>query len=427
VLCLALVVAGAIALVVVSTFSPGHRVTSSPPSTQAGSGPGAPTVVAAQALLDRHGAAVRNRDRSAFLADVDGSTAAAPYRGAQAEMFDNLVPVPLAAWSYQVSAPVTGGSVLGDAAARYHAPVLIARVALSYQLRGIDPAPTTHDAWLTFVRRSGHVRIVSDSDLADQGGQSWRGPWDFGPVSVYRGAACLILAHPGFATRLAGLATEVAASVHAVTAVWGTGWAQQVAIFVPDTQGELQAVLGGPAGPDVAAQTLGDPSNPHTGLRVLLDPDAQTRLSDTGLRIVLRHEITHVAAWSVTTDTMPTWLVEGFADYVGNLDSGQAIPVAASELRTLVRAGKLPAGLPTSADFANGGAQLPQIYEQAWLACRLIAATAGQPGLVRLYHLVADAKETPDAALDSTLRSVVHMSLAQFTARWRGYLRTELQ
>lgn len=433
--CLGLVVAAALALTVVATSSKrgAHHGPSTAPgsgaSAPAGSGPGAPTIEAVQALLDRHGADVLRRDRRAFLDDLDTGAGASAYRTAQAAMFDNLADVPLAAWTYRVSAPVTAGSALSDAAARYHAPVLIARIAFSYQLRGFDLAPTEHDIWLTFVRRSGQARIVSDSDLVDQGGQSWHGPWDFGPVGAYRGARCLVLAHPAYATRVAGLAAEVDAAVGAVTAVWGPGWARQAVVFVPDSADELRAVLGGPTGSastDVAAQTLGDPSNPRAGVRVVLDPTAQTQLSPLGLRIVLRHELSHVAAWTVTTDAMPTWLVEGFADYVGNLNSGQSVPVAAAELRALVRAGRVPAALPTGTDFADAGSALPRVYEQAWLACRLIATlpgTGGSAGLVRLYRLAAP----PGADFDDALRTVVHMSLAQFTARWRQYLQAELR
>jgi hypothetical protein len=222
---------------------------------------------------------------------------------------------------------------------------------------------------------------------------------------------------------VAGLAAEIDAAISAVTAVWGPGWAQRVVVFVPDTAAELSAVLGGPVGTDVAAQTLGDPSNPRTGLRVVLDPSGQAQLSPLGLRIVLRHELTHVAAWTVTSEAMPSWLVEGFADYVGNLDSGQPVPVAASELGALVRAGRVPSALPTGTDFAAAGPALPRVYEQAWLACRLIAQLAGRAGLVRLYHLAA----APGASIGDALRTVVHMSLAQFTARWRQYLQDELR
>jgi hypothetical protein len=197
-------------------------------------------------------------------------------------------------------------------------------------------------------------------------------------------------------------------------------------VFVPDTADEVQAVLGGPPGTDTAAQTIGDPNNPRTGLRVMLDPDASTRLSPTGLQIVLRHEITHVAAWSVTNQNVPTWLVEGFADYVGNRDSGQPVTVAAAELRARLRTGRVPATLPTTADFDQAGSRLPAVYEQAWLAGRLIASLAGPAGLVRVYHLVAATTGSPDAGVDHALRTVVHMTLGQFTARWQQYLRTEL-
>lgn len=429
--CAALAVAAIAALAVVSSpahHRPAHPRTGAPSSLAdaRGSGTGAPTVAAVQALLERHGADVVHRDRAEFVADLDPDPAAASYRKAQTAMFDNLADVPLAAWSYRVSAPVTGGDVLGRAAARYHAPVLIARIAFSYQLRGVDPSPTEHDDWLTFVRRGGHVRIASDADLADQGGSSWHGPWDFGPVSVYRGAACLLLAHPGDVTELAGLAAVVDAAVTAVTAVWGPDWSRRVAVFVPATAGELQAVLGGPPGTDTAAQTIGDPNNPRTGLRVVLDPDAGTRLSPIGLRIVLRHEITHVAAWSATNQNLPTWLVEGFADYVGNLDSGQPVTVAAAELRAQLRSGPVPAALPSTADFDQAGTRLPAVYEQAWLACRLIASLAASAGLVRVYHLAAATTGSPDDGVDHALRTVVHMTLGQFTARWQQYLRTEL-
>lgn len=434
--CLALVVAAAVALAVVATSST-HRTERAGSPAPAGAGgtdgpdgslPGAPTVGAVQAMLDRHGADVVHRDRKDFLADLDTGAAASRYRAQQAAMFDNLAGVPLVAWTYRVSAPVTGGSVLHDASARYRAPVLIARIALGYQLRGYDPAPTEHDVWLTFVRRAGQVRIVSDSDLAEQGGQSWHGPWDFGPVGVYRGAHCLVVSHPAYATQVAGLASDVDAAVSAVTAVWGRAWRQSVVVFVPDSADELSAVLGGSGtgGTDIAAQTIGDPGNARTGLRVVLDPAGQARLSPLGRRIVVRHEITHVAAWAVTSDAVPTWLVEGFADYVGNLDSGQLVPVAAAELRAQVRAGRVPAALPTDEDFATAGAALPRVYEQAWLACRLIASlpgTGGSAGLVRLYHAAA----APGTDFNSALRTVVHMSLTQFTARWRQYLQAQLR
>ena len=65
-------------------------------------------------------------------------------------------------------------------------------------------------------------------------------------------------------------------------------------------------------------------------------------------------------------------------------------------------------------------------YEQAWLACRLIAQRAGQAGLVRLYRLVGASASAPDAAVSSAMHSVLQESPAQFTRRWRAYLLEQL-
>ncbi|MBV9822720.1 MAG: hypothetical protein JO144_10815, partial [Actinobacteria bacterium] len=136
---------------------------------------------------------------------------------------------------------------------------------------------------------------------------------------------------------------------------------------------------------------------------------------------------THIASRAVTSDEMPAWLVEGFADYVGNLDSGLPVPVTAAELAADVKAGRLPAKLPSDAAFSTGSA-LPQAYEQSWLACRLVADRVGAAGLVKLYRTVATAAAgNPATALATGLRQVLHTDVARFTADWRSYLVRELR
>ena len=78
---------------------------------------------------------------------------------------------------------------------------------------------------------------------------------------------------------------------------------------------------------------------------------------------------------------MPTWLIEGFADYVGNLGSGQPVPAAArSWLPRCAGAGAGRAADRGRLRQHATPAGCPQAYEQSWLACRLIAgATASRP------------------------------------------------
>jgi hypothetical protein len=164
------------------------------------------------------------------------------------------------------------------------------------------------------------------------------------------------------------------------------------------------------------------------GARIVLNPTNLSRLDPAGRRLVVQHELTHIASRAQTSDQMPTWLIEGFADYIGNLDSGRAVPAIASELAAEVRKGTVPAQLPTAADFDGDNPRLPQAYEESWLACRLIAATVGQHGLVTFYRAVgAAAGSTPATAVATGLRDLLHTSVPAFTARWRAYLQSQLR
>jgi hypothetical protein len=390
-----------------------------------GSGPGAPTLAQVTAVLARHADAVRQHSGAAFLADVDTAAAAASFRTRQQAQIANLAAVPLRSWRYAVSASVTDRAVLSASAKRLGAPVLIVHLSLSYALAFVDAHPSAQDLWWTFVRRDGRVVIAADRDLAGSGGTSWTGPWDYGPVVSVRGAASLVLGHPSRSAQLPGIAAAVDEAVPAVTAVWGTGWARRVAVLVPGSDAELQALVGtGTALTDISAVAVLDSGD--TGARLVLNPDTLDALSPTGLRIVIRHEVTHIASAADTSPSSPRWLVEGFAEYVANLGTGQSVAVAARELRAGVARGRLPGALPTDAAFGSRGAGLAQLYEQAWLACRLLAARAGPSGLVRFYRLVGASPYAPAAAVAAALRTVLHESTAAFTAQWRRYLSEQL-
>ena len=400
------------------------RSTSAP-----GSGPGAPSFAQAQVLLDQHASDVLKRDRSAFLGDLDSASSDKTFRANQLASFDNLSQVPLAAWSYSLAVPVNGALENAAAAKRYGAPVLIARVDFHYALRDVDPAPATYQLYLTFVRRDGRVRLASDADVQETGGSSWHGPWEFGPILARRGAASLVLAHPAHASDLAPISAAVDAAVPAVTAVWGTGWNPQVAVIVPDTQAEMSQVIENnlPLSQIAATTYVNSVTNEQAlGVRVAVNPANLGRLDAVGLQITITHEVALVATWATKSAATPTWLSEGFAEYVANLNTGQSVPFAASELDREVKAGTVPTALPTTADFSGDATRLPQVYEESWLACRLIAERGGLSALPAFFRQVSASTLAPDAAVDAALGSILHVDSATFTALWQQYLRAEL-
>jgi hypothetical protein len=396
------------------------------------SGPGgsAPALADIARLLSRHGQAVLQHDRSAFLADLDEEGRAAVFRSAQAAEFANLVKIPLTRWSYRLDSRTEDRSAEDAATKRFGSKAVIVRVDLTYALRGADPVPTSHFLWWTFVRRGGRVVVAGDDGLAAAGGVSWRGPWDFGPLTVVRGAAGVVLGHTDRSS-LEVVAAAVDGAVPAVTDVWGRGWTRYVAVIVPGSAEELAAITGEGSSvtTQVAAAAISDATDPVTGTvlgqRLVVNPEALSRLTAVGRQIVIRHETTHIAAARFTTDATPRWLAEGFADYIGNLGSGQSPKVAAAELRADVIAGRLPERLPQPADFDTGAAA-PQAYEESWLACRLIAQRVGVAGLVRFYRMVGASPSDAETAARGAFAALLHETPAQFTVQWRHYVQQQL-
>ena len=393
-----------------------------------------PTRAQIAAMLAQHARAVRTADRSAFLSGIDQAPAASRFRNAQAGAFANLAELPLTHWSYRLGPRAQAPSAQAAARARYGPSAVIYRLRLSYALRGADQKPTSHDLWWTFVRDGSEAVAADDRGLAAVGGAGWRGPWDFGPLTVIRGSSALVLGHPADAPLLRTLADTADSAVPAVTAVWGTDWSRTVVVLVPDGEAELRADLGtsadvGEPVDTVAAVAVSDTTDPVTGVvlgqRLVVEPGQLRRLSAIGRQIVIRHEITHIADAAATSGSTPRWLAEGFADYVGNRDSGQPVPTAAAELHADITHGRVPSTLPDAAAFAMPGTAA-QAYEQSWLACRLIADRVGAAGLARFYRTVGAATEAPRAAVGRALHDVLHESLATFITQWRDYLVRKL-
>jgi hypothetical protein len=402
--------------------------TSAPRASRALNDTGEARAAALRSLLHRRSDAVLHHNRAEWLGTLDPRHPS--FRREQARTFANLRDVPLASWSYTFDPSVAQSP--NHATARYQAPVWApVTFALHYRLRGFDRRPTNLAQFPTFVQRHGRWYLTSFSDFAGVGQMSAQELWDYGPVVVVRRPRVLVLGHPAEEATMQLIADEAAADIPRVTAVWGTRWARRVVVLVPSTQHELSKVVDDYGDLDhIAAvataevQTQAGHPDP-VGDRVGINPDNWPKLSPLGRRIVLTHELTHVATRSVTGAAMPTWLAEGFADYVGYLGSGIPTSFAAQELAADVRAGHVPSSLPGDGQFDGGNKRLSQAYEGAWLACRLIAER-GQSTLVRFYRAVGTSSSSQDEALASASTQVLHESFQRFTRQWRDFLSAEL-
>lgn len=410
------------------TNSPSPRIDPRPTTPGSGGAIASTPAAAARALLARRADAVLHHDRAAFLSTVDPRQPA--LRTAQGRLFDNLDRVPLSAWSYRLD-PSSGLSVTGARLARYHDKVWAAEADLGYALRGGDPTPTDRPQYLTFVQRGRSWYYASEDDFTAEGKPSWRGIWDYGPVVVARTHDSLVLAHPAHARQAAILAQDVEHAIPEVNAVWGTGWARRVVALLPDSTQEMTRLIGGNLDLEhIAAVATADYTDTDAGVvrgqRVVVNPTTLATLGTLAGQVVLRHEITHVATRAVTGAATPTWLAEGFADYIGYRNSGVPVDLAARDLRAEVRAGTLPLTLPAYKDFSGANPRLSAVYQESWMACRLIARDAGEAGLVRFYRLVGRGAGNPIAVVDRALRAVLGIGYDDFVVAWRADLASEL-
>lgn len=377
------------------------------------------------AMLDRRAKAVLAGNRAAFLASVDPRDAA--FRAEQGRWFDNLAAVPFSGWTYQLgdrgdrTLPAARGALLGPAA-------FVAPVDVSFQISGYDYSAQHYEQMLTFVPRAGRWYVAGDDDVRSR--VSHRELWDVGKVSVVRAKRGLVMGL-GPVSLLRGYGRDVDRAVPRVDKVWGNEWSRRVLLVVTRTEDEMASLLGGRPAMyrQLAAVTrgeLGAAEGTAAADRVLVNPKAYAELSAVGRRVIMGHEITHVAVRSRTQEWTPKWLSEGFADYVGYLDSGLPVGVIAQELAQDVRAGRVPAQLPRNDAFGTTNSRLPQTYEMSWLACKMIVEHyGGREALVEFFRAVGSPGGDA-SVVDRAFRDVLGTSRAEFTRQWRGYVETQL-
>ncbi|WP_336318373.1 hypothetical protein [Streptomyces lavendofoliae] len=336
--------------------------------------------------------------------------AAADRRAAEVRARD-LAGVPLDSLTYRVI------EVRPDGDGR-----VTARAELSYRVAGYDSGPVTGERALVLTRRDGRWRVTSDRPARGEAPQLW----DQGDVGVVRGRRSLVLGVGQDAARLRSVAAAADRAVPAVSDAWPGGWARRVVVLVPGSLTAMGALLGEPAAGyrGIAAVTTGrvggGPGAPAD--RVIVNPEAYARLGGFGQRFVLAHETTHVATRTHTSAATPLWLSEGFADWAAYRGTSRDPAQAAPELRDAVRAGAVPAALPTDGDFsfASDPGALARAYGGGWLACELIAERWGEAKLRDLY------RATGTRGVERALGEVLSTTPAAFTAQWRDHLRERL-
>ena len=284
-------------------------------------------------------------------------------------------------------------------------------VELEYRYRGFDKAPARIETSAVFAPTSDGVRFAAFGD-ADV-----RTPlWLADQLSVVRTKETLVAVAGDSAGRYADLVRPAVQQVRRVL----PSWRGPLIVEVPRSTRQLDSALDAESGQydNIAAVTTTADGSlaPDAPVRVFVNPTVFGRLKQRGAQVVTSHEATHVATGATFT-SMPTWLQEGFADYVALDEAGVPVSLAAGQILARIRKDGLPRRLPTSADLDPSANGLGATYEEAWLACRFMAQEYGEDRLVRFYQAVSKGASTQEA-----FRSELDTTQQMFVAQWRADL-----
>ena len=389
--------------------------------------PGAAAFVATRdaaerAILDRRGAAVRAHDEAEFLADLDPTNAA--LRTQQSRIYAGLAKVAFSTFAYHDAGIDEPVDLL---LFRYGAKVHVAAVVATHQLAGYDTGPVVEAEAVTFVYRSGRWWFASDrDDDADLPAAGHAEPWDDGEVGVAKGRRSLVIGQGATQSTLTKVAAAVDLAVDADRKFWPVGgrttWAGRVVVYLPRAEREFSSLFDGtqqsadgvvavaiPVYDRVDFEAGGRGFGNVSGSRIIINP-RYFKPASSFFKVVLRHEVSHVAAEGITAAGTPSWLVEGLAEYVGwrQSDPSRTFFVRGVDGRTAkaINARSYHLRLPASSTFYLGTpAAISERYTTGFLVCAYLQHRYGEA------KLKAFATQMGAATLPSKEPSVLKLAL----------------
>jgi hypothetical protein len=341
-------------------------------------------------LLDDRAQAVRSGDADSWLATVDER--AIVEQGAQFEALDRLG---FEQWSEQLTRLASGADGSWRAAVR-----------VRYRFPG-DRTDAVIDAVLDITPR---LRVAGSTATAFV-------PWEMDGVSAASGRHSVV-AGSAPDTVLRKYATELDRASVSVGRVLGDQ-PPRVVLLLPTDWDQAARMIPTSVGPGLAAATseLGAPGTVGGPARILALPGVLAHFDSATRMAVFGHETFHVAMHSSASQrTVPHWLSEGLADYVGYRESGIPMDRAVTGLLRYTKANGAPAALPDDAAFADPR-RAGWAYEGAHVAVRMLVAEHGVADVVAMYRAVAGRGA---AGMDAALQKILNTDLADVTASWRA-------
>lgn len=417
--------------------------------TAAGGGAGITADV--QALLDKHNAALKARDESAFLSAFEpGSGAAANAK----VLFANLSQIPFDSAEYRLIGQASRVFSGGGASSTTQVDV-----AFVHQISGVDVKPVPEWYRWTLVRKGGAGSPLSITQVtgspAIAGSARWvfyPAPWDLGPLTVTRHGNVILAG-------LRGRDGDLIASVAAVAAQAATdnlsGWrgpagvSQGLFVMGTSNRDTFYALYSGMANqhgheagftiPLLAASSVDTVGTDRTfgGARITLDLTTPYFTQNSGANsplTLLRHEGAHalVAPLLTAIPEPPLWVIEGFAEYMASRFTAPTAELFIPALKQYAAGAGLDTNgkwdgrsLPTDTHVYDSSLTTSDAsYALATLAYRFIEQRGGPGAVCEFVARNYQAKGRDD--VDAAIHTVLGMDLGSFQSAWAGYVHSTI-
>jgi hypothetical protein len=376
-------------------------------------------------LLERRAEALMEGDRSAFMSTV--ASFADNFRKRQARFFQNIQELPLVRYELRAAWDRYADLVRASDRKRYPQAdeIAIPLTEESYQLEAVDPAAAMEDFYYTFVSVEGEWFIASDTDLEDIGLYSARHLWDYGSIDELKSDNFILYGHPCSAACVAERETvlQIAQTAIGITRRYWSELRTPILVLVPGGAEELERMIQ-------ATFEIGDfvafaywtyddgEGKDYSGTRIILNPDSFLGRESSSAIEILAHELLHVGTRNTAGPFTPTFVEEGFADYIGS----DASPEALAYLNSEIEAGMFDAVLPKDFEFTTGsGLDIFRSYQEAHSVVKFFVERWGLRKFKRFYRRLGAARWEPGTIrywVDRTMRKTTGIGLQAFERRW---------
>jgi hypothetical protein len=364
-------------------------------------------------------------DRRGFLSPLDRE-ADRDFADRQRRLFDGFQRLPLRDYRLEVSLDVFGELTGSQEHQRYGnaAQPTVLHVEQRYRLQRYDPQPALEDLFLTFVRRPGGWRIISDADLDDLTMYTGRLMWEFGPIITRESEHFLYVSHPdlgGAADTILGAAER---ALDRVVDVWPMPFRRKVLILAPSESEELVRIIQAQFDVDVfvAFAVSGLDRERQwdlVGHRIILHWDNFSAQPDQVQQSILTHELLHIATRELSGPFVPAFVDEGVAEWV-TTDASTLL------LAIRVSAGTFDRRLPLDHEFITGSNDdIINSYQESYSFISYAEDRFGPNAVAEFYRRLGRPRAAPGTwryHVDRAMRGAFGLGFGQLQRGWAEWV-----